>query len=117
MDNLTHPGHVIRNRIVEPHLAEERITLKEFCARWDIGYPHFTRVLKGKGSISPNLALQLSEALGFSEMFFANLQTRYNMEEAKRSAGKRLEVGRFPTSSPNANPIEVKAKTTDATEA
>ncbi|HEX7074731.1 MAG TPA: HigA family addiction module antitoxin [Hyphomicrobiaceae bacterium] len=55
-----------------------------------------TSILNGKRAITPETALRLSRYFGNSAQFWMNLQTRYDLREAERKLGKRIEaeVGR-----------------------
>lgn len=57
-------------------------------------------ILKGKGNISPEMAIALGEAFDVSPEFFANLQKQYELQRAKRpDAGVRTRAfwfAKFP---------------------
>jgi addiction module HigA family antidote len=86
MHNPPHPGLVLREYLGEKsvsaaaaHLHVTRVTL--------------SRVLNGKAGISANMALRLAAALGTSPEFWMNMQSQYDLWQARQS--KQPTVRRF----------------------
>jgi len=52
---------------------------------------HVSELLKGKRNITPITALLLGKFFATSPEYFINLQMRYEMIEAQRSIGDRLD--------------------------
>jgi hypothetical protein len=48
-------------------------------------------IVLGKRSVTADTAVRLAKALGTSERFWLGLQTDYDLEEARRALGKRLD--------------------------
>ena len=83
-DNLllfepTHPGEVLKEE-----LEARSITQKKFAQMLDVHYTFLNNIVKGKRPISTDMALMLESALGIEATFWINLQTRYNMQLARR---------------------------------
>jgi antitoxin HigA-1 len=67
----------------------------------DVPLPRIHEIVHGRRSISADTALRLSRVFGLSDMFWVNMQARYDADMAKLSLGDRLselkqihEVGR-----------------------
>ena len=78
MHNPPHPGLVLREYLGDKsvsaaaaHLHVTRVTL--------------SRVLNGKAGISANMALRLAAALGTSPEFWVNMQSQYDLWQARQS--------------------------------
>lgn len=87
MHNPPHPGRVLREYLGQmpvsaaaAHLRTTRVTL--------------SRVLNGKAGISANMALRLAAALGTSPELWLNMQSQYDLWQAKQ--GRQPAVQRFP---------------------
>ena len=81
-----HPGTVLRDYLGETqvvdaakHLGVSRVTL--------------SRVLNGSASISADMAIRLSEALGTSPDLWAGMQSQYDLWQAAKK--RRKKVGRL----------------------
>jgi len=83
----THPGILLK----EDFLDELNITPYRLAK--DIGLTpiHVTELLKGKRNITPSTALLLGRYFGTTAEYFINLQTRYDLIEATRTIGDRLD--------------------------
>ncbi len=88
-----HPGEVLMEEFLNPlNISQNRL------AR-EIGVPprRINEIVHGKRAVSADTALRLSRYFGLSEGFWMGLQADYDLEEAKRKIGDRLEkeVNRF----------------------
>jgi addiction module HigA family antidote len=72
----THPGEIL----LEEFLAPLRIS--QYRLAQAIGVPprRINEIVHGKRAISPDTALRLSRALGTSDRFWMNLQTRHDLD-------------------------------------
>jgi addiction module HigA family antidote len=71
-----HPGEVLLEEFLVPlHISQYRLAQA-------IGVPprRINEIVHGKRAISPDTALRLSRALGTSDRFWMNLQTRYDLD-------------------------------------
>lgn len=87
MHNPPHPGRVLREYLGDigvstaaAHLRVTRVTL--------------SRVLNGKSGISANMALRLAAALGTSPDLWMNMQSQYDLWQARK--GRQPAVRRLP---------------------
>lgn len=79
MINPTHPGESVRECIVESGW-----TVTECAARLGIARSALSRLLNGKASITPRVALGL-ESLGWSNAeFWMRLQGNYDLAQERR---------------------------------
>ncbi len=90
MHNPPHPGRVLREYLGDmavsaaaAHLRVTRVTL--------------SRVLNSKSGISASMALRLSAALGTTPELWMNMQSQYDLWQAKRR--KQPAVGPIALSS------------------
>lgn len=86
LDNV-HPGEVLLEEFLNPMgISQNKI------AR-DIGVPprRINEIVHGKRAITADTALRLARYFGTSEGFWMGLQTDYDLEEARKRLGDRLE--------------------------
>lgn len=82
-----HPGEVVLEEFLKPKgISQNRI------AR-EIGVPprRINEIVQGKRAITADTALRLAKYFGVSECFWMGLQADYDLEEARKGLGKRLE--------------------------
>ena len=82
-----HPGEVLLEELLKPHgISQDRL------AR-DIGVParRISEIVRGKRSVTAEMALRLSRYFGVSDRFWLNLQSLYDLETEKDRLGDRLE--------------------------
>ena len=82
-----HPGEVLREEFLTPlNLSQNRV------AR-DINVPprRINEILLGKRAVTADTALRLARYFGTSERFWLGLQADYDLEEARRALGARLD--------------------------
>lgn len=83
----THPGEVLKDE-----LLSRKITQKKFAESISVPYTELNEVLNGKRSISANLALMLEAALGIRAAIWINMQSRYDLEMARRDKNCKLKI-------------------------
>ncbi len=82
-----HPGEVLLEEFLTPmQISQNKI------AR-DIGVPprRINEIVHGKRAITADTALRLSKYFGVSESFWMGLQADYDLEEARKELGRKLE--------------------------
>jgi len=87
LENI-HPGEVLLEEFLVPMgLSQNRI------AR-EVGVPprRINEIVHGKRAITADTALRLARYFGTSEVFWMGLQADYDLEEARKRLGKRLEA-------------------------
>ena len=89
MHNPPHPGLVLREYLGNtPVSGGSRAPSHNACT--------LSRLLNGKAGISANMALRLAAALGTSAELWMNMQSQYDLWQAK-SAKRHPAVRRFPS--------------------
>ena len=71
-----HPGEVLLEEFLRP------LGISQYRLAQAVGVPprRINEIVHGKRAISPDTALRLSRALGTSDRFWINLQTRYDLD-------------------------------------
>ena len=75
----THPGEILMTEFLEPM----GITQYRIAKAIDVPPRRINEIVHGKRAITADTALRLSRALGLSDMFFINMQARYDAEVAR----------------------------------
>lgn len=81
-----HPGEILLEEFLQPmNLSQNAL------ARY-IGVPprRINEIVLGKRGISVDTSLRLAKFFGTSELFWTNLQTRYDIEVAKDTISEQL---------------------------
>jgi addiction module HigA family antidote len=93
MKNPNHPGDLIRDC-----LAELKINVTDGAKALGVTRPTLSRLLNGKASVSPEMAVRLEKALGSSAGFWLRLQLNYDLAQIQARSGK-IQVRRLATPS------------------
>jgi antitoxin HigA-1 len=82
-----HPGEILLEEFLAP------LKISQYRLAQAIGVPprRINEIVHGKRAISPDTALRLSRALGTSDRFWMNLQTRYDLEVQLEAHGAELD--------------------------
>lgn len=82
-----HPGEVLLEEFLQP------LDLSQNQLARDIHVPprRVNEIVLGKRSVTPDTALRLARYFGTSERFWLGLQLDYEIEEARRESGQRIE--------------------------
>lgn len=75
----THPGEVLKEE-----LESRGISQRKFAAIISMPYTAFNEIVNGKRPVSTDLAIILETVLGIEAIFWINMQTRYNIQSARR---------------------------------
>jgi addiction module HigA family antidote len=83
-----HPGEVLAEEFLTP------LGLTQYRLAKDTSVParRINEIVKGERAISADTALRLAKFFGTSDLFWLNLQARYDLEVQKDRLGKRLET-------------------------
>lgn len=76
----THPGDVLKEEIEFRGLSQ-----RQLAAKIGVSYTQLNEVLNCKRPINTELALLIEAALGISAEPLLNMQTRYNLQMAKKN--------------------------------
>lgn len=74
----THPGDVLKEE-----LESRGISQKEFSANTGISYTMLNEILNSKRPVTSDIALVMEAALGINPEMLINMQSRYNMAQAR----------------------------------
>lgn len=92
MKNPPHPGRIIRQECLEPY----NLTVGQLADALGVSRTHMSQLLNGKASISPEMAVRLSKAMGNNPDFWLRLQRQYDLtrvlEYAYQLKVKKLEL-------------------------
>ena len=77
-DLLIHPGEILKEEFLEPH----GLNPHQLAKRLDVPPNAITAIVNGTRGISGPMSKLLGHAFGVSEDFFANLQTRHDLDRA-----------------------------------
>ena len=80
MHNPPHPGEFITATYMDPY----GLSCRFLAANLDVATSTLSRILKGQSSISPEMALRLSKALGRSPESWLTMQHAYDLWQAKK---------------------------------
>jgi len=75
-----HPGEFIR----EVYLEELSVSSRTVAAKLNVSPSTFTRLLNGKSSITPEMALRLSKTLGRSPESWLAMQNNYDLWQTRQ---------------------------------
>ena len=79
-----HPGEILR----EEFITERGLTITEVAEGLGITRQTLSAVVNEKASITPELAVKLSEAFGNTAQFWINLQKNYEMWHAEKKVDR-----------------------------
>jgi addiction module HigA family antidote len=82
-----HPGEILLEEYLNP------MGISQYRLAKEISVParRINEIVHGKRSISADTALRLARFFGTTELFWVNLQTRYDLEVEKDKLAGRLE--------------------------
>ena len=80
MHNPPHPGEFI----TEVYLKPNKLSARELAAKLGVAASTLHRILIGSSSVSPEMALRLSKALGRSPESWLSLQYNHDLWRAKK---------------------------------
>jgi addiction module HigA family antidote len=78
----THPGEIIR----EDYLKPLSMTISELASILGISRKTLSKILNGRGAITPDMALRLSRAFSTSADFWLNLQKNHDLWQAEHTS-------------------------------
>ena len=82
-----HPGEILKEEFLEPMgISGYRLSQETGLSQTRVG-----QISRGKRGISAETALKLGKFFGVPPEFWMNLQTLYDIEEAKRQYSKEVK--------------------------
>lgn len=83
----THPGEIL----AEEFLIPMGITAYRLSMVTGVPQTRLSEIIHGRRGISADTGLRLSRALGLTDMFWINLQARYDADVARAEKGDELD--------------------------
>jgi antitoxin HigA-1 len=88
----THPGQIIK----EDYLLPLSISIKDMAATLGISRKTLSKIINGRGSITPEMALRLSRAFETTPDLWLNLQKNYDLWQAENLSNSWKTVKPIP---------------------
>lgn len=88
MRNPMHPGEFIREVFLEPL----DISTTKLAEAMNVDRSTVSRILNGKATITPEMAIRLSGSLGRSPESWLNMQNNYDLANAKQKVPAKTLV-------------------------
>lgn len=85
MHDPAHPGEVLREYL------PEGLTVTEASARLNVSRQAFSAILNGRAGISADMALRLATALGTSPDFWLEMQTAWDLWQARQHPPEKIK--------------------------
>ena len=82
-----HPGVTLREDFMEPL----DLSANGLAEALDVPQNRISDIVRGRRGVTADTALRLERAFGVSADFWLNLQSHYELEVARRDAGKAIE--------------------------
>jgi addiction module HigA family antidote len=89
MKNPVHPG-----RIVKGSFEELGLSITDAAKALGVTRPTVSRLVNGRASVSPEMAIRLSKALGSTPEFWLRLQLNYDLAQISAKA-EQIHVERI----------------------
>jgi addiction module HigA family antidote len=80
MHNPLHPGEFIREVYIEPL----GISYRAVAAKLHVSPSTFSRLIRGRADVSPEMALRLSKTLGRTPESWLAMQSNYQLWQARQ---------------------------------
>lgn len=80
MHSPCHPGVILKEEFID----ELGLTITVVAKKLNITRSQLSNIVNGKAGVSPELAFKLGKAFGTSAEHWINLQTQYDMAEARK---------------------------------
>ncbi|MDE2706269.1 MAG: HigA family addiction module antitoxin [Gemmatimonadota bacterium] len=82
-----HPGEILRDEFLTPM----RISVYRLAQAIKVSRPRLNDIVLGRRSITTDTALRLGRYFDMTPEFWINLQTRYDLDVAKRTMRHKIE--------------------------
>ena len=80
-----HPGEILLEEFIKP----KGMTQLELAVKMSVPVQRVNTLINGKRGITPETAILISEVFGTSSEFWMNLQTHFDLFEAKENLSSR----------------------------
>ena len=82
MKNPVHPGIILKEECIEPL----GLTITESALKLGISRTTLSEIVNGRAGISSEMALKLAKAFQTTPEFWLNMQTQYDLAQARKTA-------------------------------
>ncbi len=82
-----HPGEILLEEFLKPMQISQNKIARDIC----VPPRRINEIVHGKRAITADTALRLSKYFAVSESFWMGLQADYDLEEARKELGRKLE--------------------------
>ena len=89
MKNPAHPGEIIRDCIEDLGL-----TVTDAAEVLGVTRANFSKILNGRGGVSPEMAIRLAKGFGSTAAFWLKLQLNYDLAQAEQNSEK-IKIERY----------------------
>ena len=90
MKNPSHPGALVRREVIEPL----GLTVTDAAKALRVSRPALSKLLNGKASLSPEMAVRIETAFGPKMEHLMRMQYAYDVAQARGNAD-RIDVARY----------------------
>ena len=90
MHNPPHPGVFLKEEVIEPL----KLTITTASRILGVTRPALYKLLNGRASLSPEMALRFEKAFGLKMDTLLRMQTSYDIAQARKAANK-IKVERY----------------------
>ena len=90
MYNPPHPGVFLKEEVIEPL----KLTITTASRILGVTRPALSKLLNGRASLSPEMALRFEKAFGLKMDTLLRMQTSYDIAQARKAANK-IKVKRY----------------------
>lgn len=88
----SHPGIIIK----QDYLLPLAITIKDMAATIGVSRKTLSKIINGRGAITPDMALRLSRALDTTPDLWLNLQKNFDLWQAETKSQEWKRIKPFP---------------------
>ncbi len=92
----SHPGRILKNMYLDPL----GLTITETAEGLGVSRKHLSGILNQKASISPEMAVRLSEAFGTSVELWIGLQSQFDTWHAQKTVSREGIKHFYPQETP-----------------
>lgn len=82
MKNPPHPGRILNEDCIKPL----GLSITESALKLGISRTTLSEIVNGRAGISPEMALKLGKAFNTTPEFWVNMQSQYDLAQARKTA-------------------------------
>jgi addiction module HigA family antidote len=85
------PGEILKEEYMVPH----KLSSNKLAKLLDVSESALSRLISGKASLGTEMALRLGKVFGTTPMFWINLQTTFDISEARADKVLQAEIDKL----------------------